>query len=158
FFPVMGIVDPNSVETKWILKDYEDNLYISNIYGYTIGDFEHFWFSRGGFSMQANLLDGPIPYIQRDEPRHFLRAYFNGFSSAFEPPIRMCNEPSLPELGSPAGDMFKTSDEAQTTYWLRLMFVHEQGNNLILGQAIPRYWLHQGQSVGIDRAASYFGP
>ena len=49
----------------------------------------------------------------------------------------MCNEHSLPELGYPAGDHFKTSDEAQSTYWLRLMFVHEQGDDLYLGQAIP---------------------
>ena len=49
----------------------------------------------------------------------------------------MCNEHSLPELGYPAGDHFKTSDEAQSTYWLRLMFVHEQGSDLYLGQAHP---------------------
>ncbi|HPY51666.1 MAG TPA: hypothetical protein PLO68_17490, partial [Sedimentisphaerales bacterium] len=73
--------------------------------------------------------------------RHFLRAYFNGFASAFYPEIRMCNEHSLPELGYPRGDHFKSSDEAQSTYWLRLMFVREAGPNLYLGQAIPRYWL-----------------
>jgi len=50
----------------------------------------------------------------------------------------MFNEHSLPELGCPAGDHFKTSDEAQSTYWLRLMFVSEQGRDLYLGQAIPR--------------------
>ncbi|MCC6198282.1 MAG: hypothetical protein IT518_27835, partial [Burkholderiales bacterium] len=158
FLPVQGIIDPNSIETTWIMKDYEDNLYISNQYGYSISDFERFWFSRGGFSMQAQLLDSPIPYIQRDEPLHYLRTYFNAFASAFEPGIRMCNEHSLPELGMPAGDMFKTSDEAQSTYWLRLIFVHEDGNRLILGQAMPRYWLAQGREASIERAASYFGP
>src|SRR5690606_16221444 len=106
FLPVMGLVDPNGVEARWILKDYEDNLYISDIYGYAIGDFERFWFQRGGFSMQAQLLDGPIPYILRDEPKHFIRSYFNAFASAYEPAVRMCNEHSLPELGWPAGDHF----------------------------------------------------
>jgi hypothetical protein len=89
---------------------------------------------------------------------HFIRTYFNAFSSAFEPGVRMCNEHSLPELGYPAGDHFKTSDEAQSTHWLRLMFVHEQGNDLVFGQAIPRYWLREGKPVGIERAATYFGP
>ncbi len=70
----------------------------------------------------------------------------------------MCNEHSLPELGYPAGDHFKTSDEAQSTYWLRLMFVNEQGGDLYLGQAIPRYWLADGKRIGIERAASSFGP
>lgn len=158
FLPVLGLLDPNSPQCRWILQDYEDNLYISDRYGYAIPNFESFWFSRGGFSMQSQLLDGPIPYLQRDEIKHFLRAYFNGFAAAFEPDITMCNEHALPELGYPAGDMFKSSDEAQSTYWLRLMFVHEQGEDLYLGQAIPRYWLAGGKTVGIEGAASHFGP
>jgi hypothetical protein len=153
-----GLVPPDAPQAAWILKDYEDNLYISDEYGYSIPVFDQFWFSRGGFSMQANLLDGPIPYLLRDDVRHYLRAYFNGFASAFYPEIRMCNEHSNPELGYPAGDHFKSSDEAQLTYWLRLMFVHEQGDDLYLGQAVPRYWLAHGNTVGIERAASHFGP
>ena len=158
FLPAYGLLAPTAPETRWILKDYEDNLYISDRYGYSIPVFDAFWFSRGGFSMQANLLDGPLPYLWRDEVKHFLRAYFNGFASAFYPEIRMCNEHSLPELGYPAGDHFKTSDEAQSTYWLRLMFVNEQGHDLYLGQAIPRYWLADGNKIGIQRAATHFGP
>ncbi|UCD28422.1 MAG: hypothetical protein JSV03_15275 [Planctomycetota bacterium] len=69
----------------------------------------------------------------------------------------MCNEHSKPELGYPAGDHFKSSDEAQSTYWLRLMFVHEQSEDLYLGKAIPRYWLKNGNNIGIDRATTYFG-
>ena len=158
FLIVQGIVSPESVEAKWIMKDYEDNLYISDTYGYSIPVFDRFWFSRGGFSMQSQLLDGPIPYIKDDKIKHFLRAYFNGFTAAFFPEIKMCNEHALPELGYPAGDHFKTSDEAQSTYWLRLMFVHENGEDLYLGQAIPRYWLSDGKNIGIERAATHFGP
>ncbi len=158
FLPAYGLLAPEAPETKWILKDYEDNLYISDRYGYAIPAYDAFWFSRGGFSMQANLLDGPLPYLWRDDIKHYVRAYFNSFASAFYPEIRMCNEHSLPELGYPAGDHFKTSDEAQSTYWLRLMFVNERGDDLYLGQAIPRYWLTDGTKIGIQRAASRFGP
>jgi len=158
FLPAYGLLAPTAPETCWILKDYEDNLYISDRYGYSIPAYDAFWFSRGGFSMQANLLDGPLPYLWRDDVKHFIRAYFNGFASAFYPEIRMCNEHSLPELGYPAGDLFKTSDEAQSTYWLRLMFVNDQGSDLYLGQAIPRYWLADGNKSGIQRAATHFGP
>ncbi|UCG58760.1 MAG: hypothetical protein JSU70_04445 [Phycisphaerales bacterium] len=157
FLPAYNLLAPEAPETRWILKDYEDNLYISERYGYAIPAFEQFWFSRGGFSMQANLLDGPLPYLWRDDIKHFVRAYFNGFASAFYPEIRMCNEHSLPGLGHPRGDHFKTSDEAQSTYWLRLMFVNEMGQDLYLGQAIPRYWLSHGNIVGIKRAPSHFG-
>lgn len=158
FLPAYKLLDPAGIESKWILQDYEDNLYISDDYGYSIPAFDTFWFDRGGFSMQANLLDGPLPYLYRDEIRHYVRAVLNGFASAFYPEIRMCNEHSLPELGYPAGDHFKTSDEAQVTYWLRLMFVREEGRDLYLGQGTPRYWLADGQTIGIDRAATHFGP
>lgn len=156
--PVLGLLAPDSPEVDWILKDYEDNLYISDTYGYDIPTFERFWFSRGGFSMQANLLEGPIPYLYRDEINHFLRAYFNGFASAFYPEIRMCNEHSSPELGYPAGDHFKSSDEANVTSWLRFMFIREAGDELFLGQGIPRYWLDGGRSVRIENAPTHFGP
>lgn len=157
FLPAYGLLGPDAPETEWIMKDFEDNLYISGQYGYAIPVFDNFWYSRGGFSMQANLLDGPLPYLWRDDIKHFLRAYFNGFASAFYPEIRMCNEHSLPELGYPFGDHFKSSDEAQSTYWLRLMFVREAGSELYIGQAIPRYWLSHGNRIGIRNAPSNFG-
>lgn len=157
FLIVHGLISPDSAEARWIMKDYEDNLYISDTFGYSIPVFDRFWFSRGGFSMQSQLLDGPIPYIGDDKIKHFLRAYLNGFSAAFFPQVRMCNEHALPELGYPAGDYFKTSDEAQSAYWLRLMFVREYGNDLYLGQAIPRYWLTNGQIIGIEKAETHFG-
>lgn len=155
---ITDLIDQRSPQADWILKDFEDNLYISQDYGYAIPSFNVFWFSRGGFSMQPNLLGGPLPYLYRDEIKHFLRAYFNSLVSSFYPDIRMCNEHCLPELGYPAGDHFKSSDEAQSNYWLRLMFVSELGGDLYLGQAIPRDWLGRGQSIGIDRAATYYGP
>lgn len=154
---ITGLIAPDAPEAKWILNDFEDNLYISDKYGYAIPSFDAFWFSRGGFSMQANLLGGPLPYLYRDEVGHYLRGYFNGFASAFYPELRMCNEHSLPELGYPAGSHFKSSDEAQSNYWLRLMFIREVGNDLYLGQAIPRDWLQDGRTAGIENAPSRFG-
>ena len=107
FLIAQDLIPADSIEAKWIMKDYEDNLYISDTYGYSIPVFDRFWFSRGGFSMQSQLLDGPIPYIKDDKIKHFLRAYFNGFTAAYFPQVQMCNEHALPELGYPAGDFFK---------------------------------------------------
>jgi len=154
---VTRLMDPASREAEWILKDYEDNRYISDRFGYSIPVFDQFWFSRGGFSMQPNLLHGPLPYLYRDEIKHFLRAYFNGFASAYDPTLRMLCEHPLPELGYIVGDHFKSSDEAQSTYWLRLMFVSELGDTLHLGRALPRYWLRDGESIVIRNASTYFG-
>lgn len=152
-------IDPAGGLATWIIQDFEDNLYFSKQYGYDIGgdEFERYWFSRGGISMQANLLHNPIPYILRDEVEHFLRAYFNAFAVSYFPDTRMMTEHALPNIGDWRGDHFKSSDEANSTYWLRLMFVQERGNELWYGAAIPRYWLVNGQTVSIQNASTYFG-
>jgi len=154
-----GVLEPWDRRSTWIIKDFEDNLYLSEQFGYNLTGraFERFWFSHGGISMQANLLCNPIPYLQRDEPRHFLRAYFNAFAASYFPDTRMMTEHALPAIGDWRGDHYKTSDEANSTYWLRLMFAMEQGDQLWLGAAIPRYWLADGQKIGIERSVTYFG-
>jgi hypothetical protein len=155
-----GMIDPWDRLATWIIKDFEDNLYISEQYGYNItGDeFERYWFSRGGISMQANLLCNPIPYLLRDEPKHFLRAYFNAFAVSYFPDTRMMTEHALPNIGDWRGDHYKSSDEANSTYWLRMMFIQERADELWLGAAVPRYWLEDGRQCGIENAGTYFGP
>jgi len=155
--PITRLMDPSSREASWILNDYEDNRYISNRYGYSIPVFDQFWFSRGGFSMQPNLLHGPLPYFYRDDIKQFLRAYFNPFAAGFDHTLKMFCEHPLPELGYFLGEEFKTSDEGQSSYWLRLMFVAELDGTLHLGRALPRYWLRDGQTVAIRNAQTYFG-
>ena len=155
--PITRLMDPRSRETEWILKDYEDNRYISDKFGYSIPTFDRFWFSRGGFSMQPNLLHGPLPYFYRDQIEHFLRAYFNPFAAGYDETLRMFCEHPLPELGYFVGDHFKSSDESQSNYWLRLMFVAELDGTLHLGRGLPRYWLRDGETIGIKDASTYFG-
>jgi len=155
-----GLLDPWDRMSTCIIKDFEDNLYISEQYGYNLTgeDFERYWFGRGGISMQANLLCNPIPYLLRDEPKHFLRAYFNAFAVSYWPDTRMMTEHALPNIGDWRGDHYKSSDEANSTFWLRMMFVQERGDELWLGAAVPRYWLADGKTCGIENAATYFGP
>jgi len=145
---------------QWILDDYEDNLYMSEGFGYanSIPDFERYWFSRGGFSMQSNLLLHPAIYLKRDDVKQFLRAFFNGFASTYYPETCMSAEHALPTLADARGDHFKASDEANVTHYLRLMLIEEHGQDLILGKAIPRAWLEQGKEVTVERALTYFGP
>jgi len=155
-----GLIEPQDKMATWIIKDFEDNLYISEQYGYNIKglQFERHWFSRGGISMQANLLCNPIPYLLRDEPEHFLRAYFNAFAVSYWTDTRMMTEHALPNIGDHRGDHYKSSDEANSTYWLRMMFIQERGDELWLGAAIPRYWLSNENKIGIENASTYFGP
>jgi hypothetical protein len=152
-------LDPNSPQAQWILKDYEDNLYLSNQYGYTLDDFDKYWFSRGGMSMQACLLLDVEPYLYRDEPKHALRALFNGQAVSYFPDVRLNTEHALPDMGDWRGDHFKSSDEANCTGWLRYLFVREENEKtLLIGQAIPRDWLKPGTHCGIEKTATWFGP
>jgi len=152
-----GLLDPDSREADWIVRDYEDNRYLSPEYGYVLRDEAREWFDQGGFSRQPNLLWGPISYLLRDNVPQYLRAYFNSFAVAFRSDTRMLTEHPLPTFADWAGDHFKTSDEAQSTNWLRLMFIHEMGDQLYLGQALPRQWLADGSRVAIRRAVTHFG-
>jgi hypothetical protein len=117
---------------RWIIRDYEDNLFISEGYGYQATDFERQWFHLGGFSMQSNLLLFPPLYQYRDEPKHYLRGYFNAFTSAFFPDTMTMCEQALPNLEQWRGDHFKSSDEANSNGWLRGMFLSENKQELFI--------------------------
>ncbi len=150
-------IDPKSVRAQWILKDYEDNLFISDQYGYTLDDFDKYWFSRGGMSMQACLLLDPEAYLYRDDVKQALRAMFNALALNHFPDVHMNTEHALPEMGDWLGDVYKSSDEANVCGWLRKLFVREDGDVLLIGQAVPRDWLKPGQECGIENTATYFG-
>ncbi len=152
-----GTIRPDDPMAVAIMQDYEDNLYLSEGYGYSPKHLPY-WFSRGGISMQPNLLCSPHPYLMRDEIKHYLRAYFNGYAACYYPDTRMMCEHPLPDLGDWRGDHYKSSDEANSTYWLRMMFIDERDPDLYLGMAIPRAWLKDGEKPGIERAATHFGP
>jgi hypothetical protein len=150
-------LDPKSPEATWIVKDYEDNRYLSNQYGYLLQNFDRDWFGRGGMSMQACLLLDVEPYLYRDDVKQALRSLFNGEAVSYFPDVRMNAEHALPNLEDWRGDQFKSSDESNTCGWLRYLFVREDGDRLLLGQAVPREWLRAGQHCGLERAATYFG-
>jgi hypothetical protein len=69
----------------------------------------------------------------------------------------MNTEHALPEMGDWAGDQYKTSDEGNACGWLRELFVREEGDALLIGQAVPRDWLMSGKRCGIENAATHFG-
>jgi hypothetical protein len=155
---ITGALDARSPEADSILRDYEDNLYLSNQYGYTLDDFDRHWFDRGGMSMQACLLFDVEPYLYRDDVKHALRALFNAESVSYFPDVRMNTEHAAPYFDDWRGDHYKSSDEANCAGWLRQLFVREDHGELLLGQAVPREWLKAGNRCGLERAASYFGP
>jgi hypothetical protein len=82
---------------------------------------------------------------------------FNAIALNHFSDVHMNTEHALPEMGDWRGDHYKTSDEANACGWLREIFVREEGDSLLIGQAVPRDWLKPGQECGIENAATYFG-
>ena len=144
---ITGALDSRSQEADWIIKDYEDNRYLSNQYGYMLDDFDKYWFGRGGMSMQACLLLDVEPYLYRDDVKQALRALFNAEAAQYFPDERMNTEHALPALGDWRGDQYKSSDESNVAGWLRYLFVREEGDTLLVGQAVPREWLRARPAV-----------
>jgi hypothetical protein len=152
-----GLYNPRSAAGQWILDDYQDNRYMSPPYGYAIVDEQNDWFSRGGLSIQPNLLAGLVPYLERDEPEVFLWMFFNSWVACYREEINAMVEHPFPELGYGNTAHPKTSDEANAVMWLRYMFVHGSNDGLFLGRAVPRVWLGQPRPIGLERAVTRWG-
>ena len=103
------------------------------------------------------MLHDVYPYLNRIDVMQALRALFNGQAASYFPDVRMNTEHALPDMADWRGDHFKSSDESNVAGWLRYLFVREEGENLLLGQAVPREWLKPGQRCGIERTSTWFG-
>ena len=152
-----NVFDPDEEEMTWVLKDLEDNLYVSREWGRPV-DLERYWFSHGGVTIQPNLTDIVIDYLRRGQIEHSLRALFNNFGASLYPDVRVFTEHPVVELGHGVGPFFKSSDEAKSLIWLRAFLLWEEGDSLHLAKGSPRAWFAPGQSFGVRRMASFFGP
>ncbi len=154
---IAGVIDPRSKDAEWIIKDFEDNRYLSSGYGYVLDDFDRYWFGRGGMSNQACLLFHVEPYLYRDQVKNALRGIFNAIAVSLFPDVCMQTEHALPNMGDWFGDHYKSSDESNSAGWLRQLFVRESGEDLFVGQAVPTEWLAPGKRCGVERAETHFG-
>jgi hypothetical protein len=154
---ISGLYDPRGREAQWILDDFQDNRYMSPPYGYAIVDEEHDWFSRGGISIQPNLLAGLMPYLDRDEPELYVWMFFNAWVSCYREEINAMIEHPYPVLGYANTAHPKTSDEANAVMWLRYLFVYGNREGLFLGRALPRAWLAGPTPIGVENVRTRWG-
>jgi hypothetical protein len=141
----------------WVLKDLEDNLFVSRDWGRPV-DLERYWFSHGGVTIQPNLQDLGIDYLRRGQVKHALRALFNNFGVSLYPDVRAFTEHPVVELGHGVGPFYKVSDESKSLLWLRAFLLHEEEDTLHLAVGAPRAWFSAGESFGVRGMASFFGP
>lgn len=179
-----GIIPYWSKEAEWIIQDYEDNLYLSDKFGYPLNEdeFEKFWFNRGGFSMQPWLLCNHIIYLIRNQPKHYLRAFFNSFAVNYREDTKMFTEHPLPTMFDWFGQLYKTSDESNFINCLRAMIIQEgissidnisningvnqnelvklaieQYDSLRLFNCVPMEWFEHEKKIKLENIATFFG-
>lgn len=152
------VFDPREPEMTWVLKDLEDNLFISREWGRPV-DLERYWFSHGGVTIQANLMDVAIDYLRRGDVKAGLRSLFNNFGASTYTDVRCFTEHPVIELGHGIGPHYKVSDESKALVWLRMFLLREEGEILHLAEGAPAAWFARGQAAwGVQQMATGFGP
>lgn len=144
---------PGEQVADWILKDHEDNLFMAP-WSFSVP--ESAWFSRGGITLQPNLVNTPLIYLSRDEIAHALRPFYNTFAVSYYPDVNVFTE-WTPSFGTSGGPFYKTSDEACFLTWLRLFLLREDGDTLKIAFGAPKRWFRTGERIGLEGAASFFG-
>ncbi len=152
-----GLLEPDADETTWILRYLEDRAFVDRDLGRPI-DPEKEWFSRGGVTIQANLLNNATAYLRRDQIRHAVRVMFNTFALSLYPDVLCFTEHPVVEPGRGTGPYYKTPDECAFLNTLRNLLIHETGDDLWIGRGIPRCWMRKGDRIEVENAATWFGP
>ncbi len=150
------IIKPDEEMATWILKDLEDNIFVTREFGRPV-DLEKYWFSHGGVAIQANLLDNGVVYLKRDQIEHAIRCLYNNLGASLYRDVRVFAEHPVVELGHGFGPFYKAPDECEFLNWLRTFLLYEEGSKLFLAMGTPRKWLRDGKAINVEKAATYFG-
>ena len=142
--------------TEWILRDLEDNLFLSRDWG-RIADRKKMWFSQGGITIQSNLIFTDLLYLQRNQPKYAVRALYNNFAQNVYRDMACFTEHPVPEFGYGYGPFFKTADEAQFLCNLRNHLVREDGDTLLLLQGAAMEWFSEGKTIRFEKMPTAFG-
>jgi hypothetical protein len=152
-----GVYDAAHRFVDWMVRDLEDNVFLSAESGYGLERPRQDFFHLAGFTLQPNLLDLPRVYLAQNRPAHVARAVYNTAAASLYPDV-LCFAEWVPRLGEGGGPLYKTPDECKFVQWLREMLVAERGDTLELGAGVPLAWMRDGQTIRVRRAATHFGP
>jgi len=153
-----GVFDPLEDICTWMLRDLEDNVFVSRYRGRQV-DLDRFRFSQGGNTIQSGLLPIAMIYLKRDQPEHAVRALFNSLGQNLYEDVRCFTEHPVAAFGLGAGPFYKTPDESCWINWLRnCLLMETPDDGLILAPGMPREWMKDGREVVLQEMATYYGP
>jgi hypothetical protein len=153
-----GVFEPDEDISTWMLKDSEDNVFVSRYRGRQV-DLERFWFSQGGNTIQSGMLPMVMIYLKRNQPEHATRSLFNGFAQNIYRDVRCFSEHPVSAFGIGFGPFYKTPDENCWINWLRnTLLMEKDDETLVIAPGAPRAWFADGESFSAEEMATYFGP
>lgn len=154
-----NVFAPKSKEMDWTLSFLEDSVFMTEAPSHdSIICYDHIerdWFHLGGYGKtQPYLVHTQIAYLRRDQPKLFLRSFWNqlvaqNYSDINAFPEHIC--------WHGAADC-KTYEEAMWLQQFRSMLVFDEDNELRLCAAAPREWFKPGKDIKIRNAPTFFGP
>jgi hypothetical protein len=122
----------------FLLNDHEDNLFL------------HGW----GMANEPVYRPQGMAYLYRDDPKAAIRTFYSQLACAFS---HTTFEPV--EHRWMHGQYFgpPSTDGSWFELFRDLLIREADDHTLLIGQATPRKWLADGQSVQVSRAPTYFG-
>jgi len=112
-------------------------------------------------SMDAGVLDrwGMKVLPMEPDTQRLLKGS-NGRASGYYGLIASCMLESefLPAADERTGWVMRPLEEKGGLRLLRMMLVREYGDRLWIGQAVPRHWMKEGNTIEVKEAATAFGP
>lgn len=154
-----GVYGPREPQVDWTLNFLEDAVFMTEAPSHdsiiSYANLEKDWFDLGGYGKaQPYLVHQQIAYLRRDQPKLFLRSFWNQLVAQAFLDIN-----AFPEhiIWKGAADC-KTYEEAMWLQQFRSMLVFDEDNELRLCTATPREWLAQGKTISVKKAPTFFGP
>lgn len=150
-----GVLSARGREVERMLDHMEDVQFLSEgWFDYPAAMNRADWFNLGGFSkVQPYYTRNAEIYAMRDDPKPFVRSYFNTLASLLNPEVL-----TFWEHFHHHGAWDKTHETGYFLQQTRFMLAMEHGAELRLAPLIPSHWLREGGVVGAQRLPTRFGP
>jgi hypothetical protein len=150
-----GVFAADEAEVTRMLCHMEDIQFLGDgWFDYPAVTNEQDWFNLGGFAkVQPYYARNAEIYALRDDPKPFIRSYFNSLASLLNPEVL-----TLWEHFRHSGAWDKTHETGYFLHQTRQMLVQERGSELWLAPLLPSAWLEDGSELVVSKAPSRYGP
>ncbi len=150
-----GVLDPASPSVAWMMDHMEDFPFTAEgWFQFLTEEAKSDWFNTGGFSKaQPYYTRNAEIYAMSDDPKPFIRSYFNTV-----PSLLNREDLSFWEHPKGLGAWNKTHETGYFLHQTRMMLVQEHEDELWLAPYITNNWLKDGMEVKVSQAPTRFGP